>query len=92
MLFKRILFLCCFLINAFKAISQLINKNKVLLGFCLLIEFETIIDYRIVQASRKDCVLENYFLYLSFKTYVVGTRKNRLNKTGLLNTQNKCLN
>ena len=36
--------------------------------------------------------LENYFLYFSFKTYVVGTQKNRLNETVLLRAQNRCLN
>ena len=40
------------------------------------------------QASIKECVLENYFLYFSSKTYVVGTQKNRLNETVLLSTQN----
>ena len=37
-------------------------------------------------------LLENYFLYFSSKTYAVGTRKNCLNKTVLLSTQNICLN
>ena len=36
--------------------------------------------------------MENYFLYFSSKTYVVGTQKNRLNETVLLSTQNTCLN
>ena len=31
-----------------------------------------------------------YFSYFSTKTYAVGTQKNRLNETVLLNTQNKC--
>ena len=35
--------------------------------------------------------LESYFSYFSTKTYVVGTQKNRLNKTVLLSTQNICL-
>ena len=39
-----------------------------------------------------ECVVENYFLYFSSKTYVVGTQKNRLNETVLLSTQNTCLN
>ena len=30
----------------------------------------------------------NYFSYFSIKTYVVGTQKNRLTETVLLNTQN----
>ena len=33
------------------------------------------------QASRYEWVLENYFLYFSSKTYVVGTQKNCLNET-----------
>ena len=37
-------------------------------------------------------VLENYFLYFSSKTYVVGSQKNRLNEMVLLGTQNTCLN
>ena len=32
------------------------------------------------------------FSYFSTKTYVVGTRKNRLDETVLLSTQNTCLN
>ena len=35
---------------------------------------------------------ENYFSSFSTKTYVVGTRKNRLNETVLLSTRNTCLN
>ena len=57
--------------------------------------------------SPDKCVLENYFLYFSSKTHVVGTQKNhlnetvllstgtqknRLNETVLLSTQNTCLN
>ena len=34
------------------------------------------------------CVLQKYFLYFSSKTYVVGAKKNRLNETVLLSTQN----
>ena len=34
----------------------------------------------------------NYFSYVSTKTYVVGTHKNRLDETFLLSTQNSCLN
>ena len=45
-----------------------------------------------IQASRLVCVFENYFLYFSSKTYVVGTQKNRLKETVLLSTQNTCLN
>ena len=44
------------------------------------------------EASRYECVFENYFSYFSTKTYVVGTQKNRLNNTVLLSTQNACLN
>ena len=36
--------------------------------------------------------LKIIFSYLSTKTYVVGTRKNCLNETVLLSTQNTCLN
>ena len=43
------------------------------------------------QGSRKECILENYFLFFSSKTYVVGTQKNCLNETVLLSTQNTCL-
>ena len=43
------------------------------------------------QAPRLECVLENYFLNFSSKTYVVGTQKNRLNEVGFLSTQNSCL-
>ena len=34
---------------------------------------------------------ENYFLYFSNKTDVMGTQKNRLNEMVLLSTQNTCL-
>ena len=43
------------------------------------------------QASRRECILENYFLHFSPKAYVVGTQKNHLNETVLLSTQNICL-
>ena len=45
-----------------------------------------------LQAPGLDCITENYFSYFSTKTYVVGTKKNRLNETVLLSTQNTCLN
>ena len=45
-----------------------------------------------VNRPPDKCVLENYFLYSSSKTYVVGTQKNRLNEKVLLSTQNICLN
>ena len=32
------------------------------------------------QGSREEWVLENYFLYFSSNTYVVGTQKNHLNE------------
>ena len=32
-----------------------------------------------LQASRQECVIENYFSCFSTKTYVLGTQKNRLN-------------
>ena len=44
------------------------------------------------QAPRYECVLENQFFHFSYKTYEVGTQKNRLNETVLLSTQNICLN
>ena len=37
----------------------------------------------VTQAPRLEWVLENYFLYFSSKTYVVGTQKSRLNETVL---------
>ena len=37
-----------------------------------------------------ECVAKNYFFYLSTKTFVVGTQKNRLNEAVLLSTQNIC--
>ena len=36
---------------------------------------------------RIECVTENYFCYFSTKTYVVGTQKNRLDKTVCLSTK-----
>ena len=45
-----------------------------------------------LQASRYECVPENYFSYFSAKTYVMGTQKNRLDGTVLLSCQNICLN
>ena len=33
------------------------------------------------QAPREECVTENFFFYLSTKTYVVDTQKKRLNET-----------
>ena len=44
------------------------------------------------QAPKQECVTENYFSCFSTKTYAVGTQKNRLDETVLLNTQNTCLN
>ena len=35
----------------------------------------------ICQERVKERVLENYLLYFSSKTYVVGTQENRLNET-----------
>ena len=52
----------------------------------------TIIVKNVYQASKQECVLENYFLHFSSKTYIMGTQKNRLNETVLLRTQNTCLN
>ena len=39
------------------------------------------------QASRLECVMENYTFYFSTKTYVVGTQKNRLDETGFFEHQ-----
>ena len=44
------------------------------------------------QAPRWESVAENYFVYFSTKTYVVGTQKNHLDETVLLSTQNTRLN
>ena len=41
------------------------------------------------QASRKECVLENYFLYFSSRAYFVGTQKKCLNEMVLLSPQKK---
>ena len=38
----------------------------------------------------KKGVTKNELSYFSFKTYVVGSQKNRLNEVVLLSTQNKC--
>ena len=43
------------------------------------------------QASRKECIIENYFSYFSTKTYVVGAQKNHFNETVLLSNKYKCL-
>ena len=37
-------------------------------------------------------ISKNSFSYFSIKKYVVGTQKNRLNETVLLNTSSKCFN
>ena len=50
------------------------------------------IEKQICFEHRQEGVLENYFLYFSSKTYVVGTQKNRLNETVLFSTQNTCWN
>ena len=47
------------------------------------------------QVSKLECIIKNNFSYVSTKTYVVGTQKNRLSKnrlteTVLLSTPNKC--
>ena len=46
------------------------------------------------QAFSKECtrVPKKLFPYISTKTYVVGTQKNRLSETVLLSTQNICSN
>ena len=52
------------------------------LKFCKLATFSII---------GPEYMVKNYFSYFSSETYVVGTQKNRLNETVLLNTQNICL-
>ena len=44
------------------------------------------------QAFGYECCIKKYYFHFSTKTYVVVTRKNRLNETVLLSTQNICLN
>ena len=46
--------------------------------------------YYIFRPLVKSMYPKNYFSHFSTKTYVVGTQKNRLNETVLLNTQNIC--
>ena len=38
--------------------------------------------------NNDNITLKNYFSYFSSKTYVVGSRKNRLNETVLMSTKN----
>ena len=45
-----------------------------------------------ISGLQIECVIKNHFFHFSTKTYVVGTRKNCLNETVLLNTRNICLN
>ena len=52
---------------------------------------QIILKWTIIR-PQYECVPENYFSYFSTKTYVVGTRKNCLDETFLLSTQNICLN
>ena len=51
---------------------------------------DDVISIRTVLLPRVR-VLENYFLYFSSKTYVVGTQKNQFNETVPLSTLNTCL-
>ena len=39
---------------------------------------QSYITTTIIQASRQECIIENYFSYFSTKRYVVATEKNRL--------------
>ena len=39
----------------------------------------------------QECMIKNCFSYFSIKTYVVRTKKNRLNETVLFSTQNLCM-
>ena len=55
-------------------------------------EYVGVLDSYIIPGLQIRVRIRNYFLYFSSKTYVVGTQKNRLNETGLLSTQNTCLN
>ena len=78
--------------------SKLFHRNdlhneKIIFGLhtlikcAMIIVIETII---IFDMSRCVNIGKLFFLYLSTKTYVVGTQKNRLNETVLLSTQNIC--
>ena len=44
-----------------------------------------------IRPLYKSVYWKYYFLYFSYKSYVVGTQKNRLNEMVLLSTQNTCL-
>ena len=65
------------------------NMRKMKDLISLSIGMDQTIIYR---PSLKKCILENYFIYFSIKTHVVGTQKKVSNETVLLSTQNTCLN
>ena len=82
------------------SVSQIWIRSQLLVGLTLAFTgmIKVVQRFKVHAELRKDlnrppeCVLENYFLYFSSKTYVVGTQKNGLNETVLLTTQNTCLN
>ena len=53
---------------------------------CNCFDMTSILDIRTLVKSAYQI----FFSYFLTKTYVVGTQKNRLNKTVLLSTQNIC--
>ena len=72
------------------------SKEWIYYFFCCVREsVHTKCAYEVISAYAcrpHECVIKNYFSYLSTKTYVVGTQKNCLVETVLLSTQNKCWN
>ena len=52
--------------------------------FFLAPQTDVLIDW---QDLSYECLTKIWFSYFSTKTYVVGTKKNRLNETVLLSTQ-----
>ena len=57
-----------------KHVFKFMDKKIIKISYCCF--FQTLIFFH-----------QNIFFYFSTKTYVVGTQKNRLNKTVLLSTQ-----
>ena len=47
---------------------------------------------KVIAMLAKSVQLKIHFFFISTKTYVVGTQKNRLNERVLLSTENTCLN
>ena len=63
------------------------------INICMFLVLEQILSVRLVLGNIRLLVKSaniKYFSYFLTKTYVVGTQKNRLNKTVLLSTQNIC--